>query len=218
MGRSARRRWGCDEAVGMAERDRQMLLERALALADARPEDFHGDRSPPRDADPRLLKRIDDTALRTKLIAVGLAEGLQSPKGPQKIASILRVYPAFDAPPVSTNNGRAARGKRRPARNAGQRPSRLPTVVQLERLLLRYRQIEAEVTGQLGVQLDERIAQLKGDIAGVDGEALEAAYRELGVALERKRALAAQIAVETFGRLNDDREFPEREFLRLLAR
>ncbi len=202
----------------MAESDRTRLLERALALPEARPEDFHGDRSPPRHADPKLLKRIDDTALRTKLIAVGLAEGLQSPKGPQKIASIVRVYPAFDAPGRSATNGRVTRPRGRPPRATAARGPRLPTVAQLERLLVRYREIETEVTGQLGVLLDEHIAQLKRDIADFDGEPLEAAHRELGVALDRKRALASQIATETFRRLEDERDFPEREFLRVLAR
>ena len=70
----------------MAESDRQRLLERALALPQAAASDFFGGRSAPPGADPALLKIIADTALRTKLLDAKLAEGLQSPKGPQKIA------------------------------------------------------------------------------------------------------------------------------------
>ncbi len=208
-----------DEAGQMAETDRQRLLERALALPGAHIEDFYGERTPPRGADPKLLKRIDDTGLRTKLIAVGLAEGLQSPKGPQKIASILRIYPAFDAPSRSVTNGRVKqRPKARPPRATQAPARRFPQVSELERLVKRYREIEAEVAGELGVQVDDEIAQLKRDVADFDDEPLEAAYRELGVALDRRRALASQISAQTFRRLEDDDKFPEREFLRLLAR
>ncbi len=75
----------------MAESDRRRLLERALALPTASPADFAGGRRPPSDAPPEHLKRINDTALRTKLVETHIAEGLQSPKGPKKIASIVRI-------------------------------------------------------------------------------------------------------------------------------
>ncbi len=203
----------------MAETDRQRLLERALALPGAHIDDFYGERTPPHGADPKLLKRIDDTGLRTKLIAVGLAQGLQSPKGPQKIASILRIYPAFDAPSSSVTNGRVKQRPKLRPRRATQPPARrFPQISELERLVTRYREVEAEVAGELSVQLDDEIAQLKRDVSEFDGEPLEAAYRELGVALNRRRALASQISAQTFRRLEDDSEFPEREFLHLLAR
>ena len=87
----------------MAVSDRHRLLERALALPTATPADFQGGRRAPADADAALLKVIDDTAFRTKLVDARVAEGLQSPKGPQKIASIIRLYPNFDAPPRSVS-------------------------------------------------------------------------------------------------------------------
>ena len=199
----------------MAESDRQRLLARALALPTASESDFFGGRRPPEDADPQLLKRIDDTTLRTKLVETRIAEGLQSPKGPQKIASILRVYPEFDAPSRTTPGPRAKGTASAPEPQA---PRGLPSIDQMERLLARYREIERDVATELSSDADERIVRLKRALADLDGAELEAAYRELGQALERKRALANQIRFETFARIEGDSEFAERTFLRLLAR
>lgn len=199
----------------MAESDRQRLLARALALPTAAESDFFGDRRPPADADPELLKRIDDTTLRTKLVETRIAEGLQSPKGPQKIASIVRIYPGFDAPSRTAASPRAKATATAPAPQA---PRGLPSVDQMERLLARYREIERAVAAELSNDADERIARLKRALADLDGTELEAAYRELGQALERKRALANQIRFETFARIEGDPDFTERTFLRLLAR
>ncbi len=198
----------------MAESDRQRLLARALALPQASESDFFGGRRPPEDVDPALLKRIDDTSLRTKLVETRIAEGLQSPKGPQKIASIVRVYPDFDAPSRAPSNGRAKANAAAPA----QQTRGLPSVDQMERLLARYREIERDVAAELASDADERIERLKRSLAHLDGPELEAAYRELGAALESKRALAAQIRFETFARIERDTGFAERTFLRLLAR
>jgi len=198
----------------MAESDRQRLLERALALPQAEPADFFGERRPPSDADPSLLKRISDTTLRTKLVETRLALGLQSPKGPQKIASIVRIYPEFDAPDSQpaprAKNGRSAP----PAPPAHQRG--LPTVGEMERLLARIREIEADVSHELAAEIDERVARLKRGLAELDGPDLDVAYRELGDALERKRALHSQVRFETFRRVERDTDFAERVFLRLL--
>lgn len=199
----------------MAESDRQRLLARALALPDAHTNDFFGDRRPPEDADPSLLKRINDTGLRTKLVETGIAEGLQSPKGPQKIASIVRIYPEFDAPA----NTRPGPGGRPKTSSSPPAPARgLPNVDQMERLLARYREIEADVATELASDADDRIARLKRSLADLDGTELEAAYHELGDALAAKRALAAQIRFETFARIERDGAFAERVYLRLLAR
>lgn len=200
----------------MAESDRQRLLSRALALPRASPEDFAAGRTPPEDADAELLRRIDDTGLRTKLVDARIAQGLQSPKGPQKIASIVRIFPGFDAPSRTSSstpsNGRAK------GLGAGAQPRGLPHIDEMERLLARYREIEGNVRGELAQQIDERVAHLKRTLADLDGDELEAAYRDLGEALERKRALAAQVRFETFRRIERDTEFAERQYLRFLAR
>jgi hypothetical protein len=200
----------------MAEADRRRLLERALALPRATPADFFAGRRPPDDADPEHLRRIDDTTLRTKLVDAGIAEGLQSPKGPQRIASIIRIYPDFDAPSrkSSASNGRA----KSPAHAAAPQRAGLPSVEEMERLLQRVRDLERSVGEEVAAEIDARIATLKRSIADLDGEELESAYRELGDALERKRAQAAQTRFEVFRRIEADASFAERPFLRFLRR
>jgi hypothetical protein len=200
----------------MAQADRQRLLERALSLPPAHATDFAGGRRPPPDADGALLRRIDDTTLRTKLVEAGLAEGLQSPKGPQKIASILRIYPDFDAPSRRASGSRA----RPPAKAAQSSPAgrSLPTVDEMERLIARVRDVERQVAQELARETDERIAKLKATLADTDDEELERVYRELGEALERKRALHSQARSEAFRRIEEDSSFAERAFVRLLRR
>jgi hypothetical protein len=206
----------------MAESDRQRLLERALELPRASEGDFFGGRRPPPGADPAHLRIVKDTALRTRLIEARVAEGLQSPKGPQKIASIIRVYPGFDAPQRSSRNGRAS--GERPARTRGARTRAaapvmgLPTVDEMESLIARFRTVEREVAGELSAQIDARIEELKHALARSSGAELETQHRDLGEALQRKRALAAQIRHETFARIERDASFAPRVHLRLLAR
>jgi hypothetical protein len=195
----------------MAETDRKRLLERALALPLAAGADFFGDRTPPADADPETIRIIEDTALRTKLLDARLAEGLQSPKGPQKIASIVRIYPDFDAPARSVPNGRAKAPAAAPQRG-------LPSVDDMERLIARIREIEGDVESELSAQLDGRIERLKRSLGDLDGTELERAVRELSTALDEKRALASQIRFETFKRVERDTDFAQRTYLRLLAR
>jgi hypothetical protein len=201
----------------MAESDRKRLLERALALREATPADFFGGRTPPADADPALLKIIDDTALRTKLQDVRLIEGLQSPKGPQKIASIVRVYPDFDAPARSAPP-RAANARRSPSSPVAPQQRGLPTVEDMERLTARIRDVEAQVASEMSAQIDGRVERLKRSLPELDGAELESAARELTAALEEKRALASHIRYETFKRIERDSDFAPRTFLRLLAR
>ncbi len=206
----------------MAASDRQRLFERALALPTATPADFQGGRRAPADADLSLFKIINDTALRTKLVDARVAEGLQSPKGPQKIASIIRLYPDFDAPPRSIPpRGAGSRGAPLSARRqrAAAAPARsLPTVDEMERLIARIREVEAEVARELALQIDERIYQLKRALGELSGPELEDAHRELGEALEQKRALRSQIRFETFRRIENDADFAPRAHLRFLAR
>jgi hypothetical protein len=172
----------------MAEADRRRLLERALALPHAPPADFFGGRRPP--------------------------EGLQSPKGPQRIASILRIYPNFDAPSRKTSNG----ASKPVAKQLAPARSGLPSVEEMERLLARVRELEHHVARELAEEIDARIASLKRSLVDLEGDELETAYRELGDALERKRAQAAQTRFEVFRRIESDAEFSERAFLRFIRR
>ena len=198
-----------DEPCGMPS-DRSTLVGRALALPVAKESDFFGSRRRPAGVNPDHIKVINDTALRSRLIGAGLAEGLQSPKGPQRIASILRIYPAGDAP------GRSAPPSR------GEEPTRgaygLPTVEELNTLLARIAAVERDVSHELQSKITADIDRLKRQIGTLEGDAFERAFRELDRALTARRDLAGQIRSEAFARIDADRAFEPRKYLRLIAR
>ena len=187
-----------------------------MSLPLARDEDFFGANRRPVGLDPQHLRVINDTALRSRLIMAGIAEGLQSPKGPQRIKSIIRLYPAFDAPRPGTKP-RAIR-----AAVAAQEPSRaafgLPTVEELNALLNRIQQAEREVSQELQGRLSSDIDRLKKQIANLDGDEFERAFRELETAMRQRRELAGQIREEAFRRIDADSSFEPRRYLRLVSR
>jgi hypothetical protein len=196
----------------MAPRDRQRLLDRALALPNAQAADFYGGRKPPSDAAPHHLKVIKDTVLRARLLGAHLAEGLQSPKGPQKIASIIRVYPDFDAPSQNGSNGRVSE------RTVSTRKTALPTVEEMEALVTRVRAVEGHVARELSLTIDQEIDQLKRRVADAKPEQLDEAYRALGAALAKRRDSSAHVREEAFRRIESDSDFAPRIYLRLFAR
>jgi hypothetical protein len=186
----------------------------------ARDEDFFGANRRPVGIDPQHLRVISDTALRSRLIMAGIAEGLQSPKGPQRIKSIIRVYPDFDAPRPG-NKPRTIRAAAAPS-NGGHEPSRaafgLPTVEELNALLNRIQHIEREVSQQMQGRLSADIERLKKQIASSDGDEFERAFRELENAMRQRRELAGEIRAEAFRRIDADNSFEPRRYLRLIAR
>jgi hypothetical protein len=189
------------------------LWEKAMALPLAQESDFYGAHRRPHGVDPQHLRIIKDTALRSRLIMAGMAEGLQSPKGPQKIASIIRLYPDFSAPPPV----RARAGGRRaaePARSA----YGLPTVEELNRLLHRITVVERAVSTELQGQINNDIARLKQQIATLEGDEFERTFRELETAVRARREVAGQVREETFKRIEADSSFEARKFLRLISR
>ena len=184
-----------------------------MALPLAQESDFYGAHRRPHGVDPQHLRIIKDTALRSRLIMAGMAEGLQSPKGPQKIASIIRLYPDFSAPPPV----RARAGGRRaaePARSA----YGLPTVEELNRLLHRIAVVERAVSTELQGQINNDIARLKTQIATLDGDEFERTFRELESAVRARREVAGQVREETFKRIDADSSFEPRKYLRLISR
>jgi hypothetical protein len=190
-----------------------------MSLPMARDEDFFGGNRRPVGIDPQHLRVINDTALRSRLIMAGIAEGLQSPKGPQRIKSIIRLYPAFDAPrpgskPRTIRAAPPANGAREPARAA----FGLPTVEELNALLNRIQHTEREVSQQLQGRLTADIDRLKKQIATTDGDEFERAFRELENAMRQRRELAGQIREEAFRRIDADGSFEPRRYLRLIAR
>jgi hypothetical protein len=194
-------------------RARTSLWDKAMSLPLAEDDDFYGNARKPAGVDPQYLRTIKDTALRSRLIMAGMAEGLQSPKGPQKIASILRLYPDFNAPPP-TRNGRATRRASEPARPA----YGLPTVEELNALLHRIQTTEREVSTHLQGQINSDIGRLKSQIATLDGDDFERAFRELELAVRARRDVAGQVRDEAFKRIDADPGFEPRKFLRLISR
>jgi hypothetical protein len=182
----------------------------------ARDEDFVEANRRPIALDTQYLRVINDTALRSRLIMAGIAEGLQSPKGPQRIKSIIRLYPDFDAP-RPTNKPRVVRAAAQP-----HEPSRaafgLPTVEELNALLTRIHQAEREVSHELQGRIHGDIDRLKKQIATLEGDDFERAFRELDGAMRRRRELGTQIREEAFRRIDADPTFEPRRYLRLISR
>src|SRR6202011_5900472 len=135
-----------------------------MSLPMARDEDFFGANRRPVGIDPQHLRVINDTALRSRLIMAGIAEGLQSPKGPQRIKSIIRLYPDFDAPRPG-NKPRAVRVAAAPAHEPSRTAFGLPTVEELNALLARIQQTERTVSIELQGRLGSDIDRLKKQIA-----------------------------------------------------
>jgi hypothetical protein len=150
--------------------------------------------------------------LRTRLIDSGIAEGLQSPKGPQKIPSIIRLYPDFDAPgkDAAPRNGRST--------SAARTAYGLPTVQELEALLARIHALETEVSAELQHRVNSDISRLKREIGELEGDEFERAFHELERALAARKALAGQIREEAFKRVESDTAFGPRKYLRLISR
>ncbi len=187
-----------------------------MALANASDRDFQGSNRRPPGVSPEHLKIINDTALRSRLIGARIAEGLQSPKGPQKIASIIRLYPAFDAPIPSRGPKRAPRGSRTEA------PSRaaygLPTIEELHVLLQRIGEEENAVSMELNRTVNADIERLKREIGSLEGSAFDIAFRQLETAVAARKALGGNVREEAFRRIEADGGFAPRKYLRLISR
>ena len=188
------------------------LWEKAKALPDAQDSDFFGANRPPPGVNRELLKIIGDTSLRTRLIDSGIAEGLQSPKGPQKIPSIIRLYPNFDAPGKDAPGGP---GRLVPGPRGAYG---LPTIEELDALLDRIHTVEGAVSAELQAQVNADIARLKRSIGDLEGDAFEHAFRDLDRALAKRRQLAGAIREEAFRRVESDAAFGPRKYLRLISR
>ncbi len=190
----------------------EQLLEKAYALPDAQPTDFLGDRRPPSDIAPNLLKVINDTALRSRLIGAGFAEGLQSPKGPQKIPSIIRLYPERNAP----ESVKTSSGGRRPGR-PGRKAAQAPTVEEMESLLTRIRAIEGHVARELSMSIDAEIDQAQKQVASAASGDVEKAFHELGHLLEKRRDGRQHVRKAAFKQIAADKEFALRGHIGLLS-
>jgi hypothetical protein len=209
-GRSGLRNFGV--TVNSATRNaRAGLWEKAKELPEARDSDFFGAHKRPPGVESEHLKIINDTSLRTRLIDSGIAEGLQSPKGPQKIPSIIRLYPNFDAP------GKDAAPRARVV-ETGRTAYGLPTLEELDALLTRLHAVETDVSAKLQQQVNADIARLKRQIGDLEGDEFEQAFHELDRALTTRKALARQVREEAFKQVEGDVAFVPRKYLRLISR
>jgi hypothetical protein len=200
----------------MPPRNAQALLERALSLPDAQPTDFVRTQ-PPVGVAANLLKAIKDTAVRGELIRASLAEGIQSPKGPQKFPSIIRLYPGFDAPAAPAVPKTTGVGKRM-GRPPGKATETLPTVEEVEALLKRIRAIEGHVARELSMSIEAEIAEAQRRVAEATGGDMDVAFQALGALLEKRKDARRYVRETAFAKIEADKEFPLRGFLRLLAR
>jgi len=199
---------------------RTSLQRKALALPVAKLHDFHGENRPPAGIEPDALRIITDTALRSRLIIAGLAEGLQSPKGPQKIPSIIRLYPNFDAPRREAGPRRRGRPPRS-ATAAVESPRvlhGLPSVEELNALLSRIHATEIDVSRELQGKVNGDIDRLKREIGHLEGDSFERTFRDLQNAIESRRKLSSEIREEAFRRIEADSAFEPRRYLRLISR
>jgi len=208
----------------MADTERKSLLERAMALPNATSDDFSGNNRRPSGVHDDHLKVIKDTSLRSRLILGGFAEGLQSPKGPQKIASIIRIYPAGDAPkrevrprgPRGVGRPRGSRSAATPERSRG--AFGLPTIEDLQALVTRVRDEESAASARLQGEINSSIDRIKREIGTLEGDDFERAYRELENQMRAKRQVAGQIREEAFRVIESDETFAPRQYLRLVSR
>lgn len=216
------RAWGCPQGKRHASQNvrrvcRLATLKRSwrarFPCPTPQPTDFVRTR-PPADVAPNLLKTIANTTLRSRLIGAGLAQGVQSPKGPQKIASIVRLYPAFDAPTAP----KTASGSKITGRSAGKAAQALPTVEEVEALLKRIRAIEGHVARELSMSIEADVAEAQRRVADAAGGDVDEAFRALGALLEKRKDARRHVRETAFTKIEADKEFPLRGYLRLLAR
>ena len=78
--------------------------------------------------------------------------------------------------------------------------------------------VERAVSSELQGQINNDIARLKAQIATLEGDEFERAFRELETAVRARREVAGQVREETFKRIEADSSFEPRKYLRLISR
>ena len=144
---------------------------------------------------------ITDSKLRTQLVNAGLAVGVQSPKGKQQIASIIRLLP--DGARLEPTLRRAKQ--------------QLPTLDDLRVLINKIDTVEEVVEREMAAQTKQDIISLKDQLAEASLHDAERIHAELGKAFEANKNRASLARLESLRRVGDDQEFPQRVFLSLIA-
>ncbi len=203
----------------MRQKSIDNLLAEAQALPVATLQDFSSGTPYPSNVDPDRLRVIKNTPLRSRLIMTGFAEGIQSPKGMQRFASIILLYPNGDAPArvVKPRLSRRKNIQESPRLARGNRP--LPTIEEMERLCQRIRSEEQNLATKVIDHADQRMQELQRALGAAPPHSQEFTrlYHELGSVLEARRNHSGLTREEAFKRILGDQAFPLRPFLSLLS-
>lgn len=198
----------------MTDSRRERLLAAVEKLTPATTEDFIGGIMPDDGADYRV---IANTQLRAQLISSGFAEGIQSPKGPQKIASIIRIYPNGDGPGYTPRPQRTACTVARVSRGSRKAQQKLPTVDELRALLTRIDAVEGHIAREISMTIDGEIEALQKRVAAVGLDVLPGVIAEISAAVAKRADVHAFARPEAFKQIAQDREFAPRVFLGLIS-
>ncbi len=144
---------------------------------------------------------IADSKLRAQLVNAGLALGVQSPKGKQQIASIIRLLP---------DGARLEPTPRRPKQQ-------LPTIEDLKALITRIEAVEGHAAREMQIANEEDIKRLQAELAQAHIDHAETVHEELGKAFALRGSISEEARREALRRVGDDQEFPQRVFLSLIA-
>lgn len=197
----------------MTESRRERLLAAAEELKLAIPEDFIGGVMPDDGADYRV---IANTQLRAQLISAGFAEGIQSPKGPQKIASIIKIYPNGDGPGFTPRGQRTICAVARVSRGSRRGKQQLPTVDELRALLTRIDAVEGHIAREVSMTIDSEIETLKQRVAAVGLDVLPGVLAEINAAVAKRADVHAFARPEAMKKIAQDREFAPRVYLSMI--
>lgn len=204
----------------MREKTIERLRAEAMSLPVATSHDFASWTPYPVSADPNLLRVIKDTAFRSKLITNGYAVGIQSPKGPQKCASIILLYPNGDAPAREIKHRAPRRGRSIEASKSrlmfGRAGQNLPTIEDMEKICERVRSLEQTLSVEVVQAADRRVEELQKAIGVASASDISHLYHELGSILEARRNHNGVLRAEVFKRLAADQGFPLRSYLSML--
>jgi hypothetical protein len=180
------------------------LWERASSLPVASDDDFVDRRA--RGVEAAELRVVEDLAFRRRLIALGYAQPVQSPRGRRKCVPIIRLVRDGSGTP-----------RRRTSEN-GDATSTLPTVEELVELLARIDAVEREVGAEMQPRADREMGVLKARLGAAHGDDFERAFRELETAMRQRDALRSAIRQEAFHRIEADTKFDPARYLRMLSR
>ncbi len=209
---------------GMAKtRTQEALLEKAYALPIVDISDILPGKLPTQ-YEPVNLRHSNDTQIRSRLIIAGLAEGIQSPKGPQKnsVKSVILLYPNGDAPrrevhPRGPNKSKHPGAIQIKHGILPQSRDDLPTIGDMEILVKRIREIEEIERNELHQSIHDEIKHGQHAVATAHADKLHEAHRKLGESLAKLTQTDSYIRRKALQTVGNDPLFPQRVYLKLIS-